>query len=155
MVAYIDKVVGKLAAKLDELGIRDNTLILFTCDNGSAGAIKSQLNGNMVQGAKGTMTDAGTHVPLIASWPGTIPRARLPKTWSTSATSCRPFCEAAGAASTAGASDLDGQKLSAPAARRRRQSQGMDLLLVLPWWRKGRAVGAQPTLQALPRWQVL
>ena len=48
MVAHIDKVVGKIAAKLDELGIRDNTLVLFTGDNGTAGAIRSQLNGREV-----------------------------------------------------------------------------------------------------------
>ncbi|MDH4203443.1 MAG: sulfatase-like hydrolase/transferase [Phycisphaerae bacterium] len=72
MVAYVDKVVGKITAKLDDLGIRDNTLILFTGDNGTAGAIKSELNGRQVRGGKDEMTDAGTRVPLIASWPGTI-----------------------------------------------------------------------------------
>ena len=72
MVAHIDKIVGKLTAKLDELGIRDSTLVIFTGDNGTAGAIRSKLNGCEVRGGKGTMTNAGTHVPLIASWPGTI-----------------------------------------------------------------------------------
>ena len=73
MVTYVDKMVGKIVNKLDELGLRENTLVLFTCDNGTSGAIKSELNGKMVQGGKRQMTDAGTHVPLIANWPKTIP----------------------------------------------------------------------------------
>ena len=72
MVAYVDKMVGKIVSKLDELGLRENTLVLFTCDNGTSGAIKSELNGTIVQGGKRKMTDAGTHVPLIANWPKTI-----------------------------------------------------------------------------------
>lgn len=72
MVAYIDQMVGRIDAKLNALGMRENTLVLFTGDNGTAGAIKSVFNGRPVQGGKGQMTDAGTHVPLIASWPGTI-----------------------------------------------------------------------------------
>lgn len=73
MVAHMDKVIGRIAAKLDELGIRENTLLLFTGDNGTAKAIRSTLNGRTVQGGKGEMTDAGTRVPLIVSWPGTTP----------------------------------------------------------------------------------
>jgi len=73
MVAYVDKMVGKIVNKLDELGLRENTLVLFTCDNGTSGSIKSELNGKIVQGGKRQMTDAGTHVPLIANWPKTIP----------------------------------------------------------------------------------
>ena len=72
MVQHIDKVIGKMEAKLEALGIRGNTLLLFTGDNGTSKAIRSRLNGRAVQGGKGKMTDAGTHVPLIASWPGTI-----------------------------------------------------------------------------------
>ena len=40
MVAYTDKLVGRIADQLDEAGVRDNTLILFTSDNGSPGGIK-------------------------------------------------------------------------------------------------------------------
>jgi arylsulfatase A len=77
MVAYVDKMVGKIVSKLDELGLRENTLVLFTCDNGTSGAIKSELNGTIVQGGKKKMTDAGTHVPLIANWPKTIPEKQV------------------------------------------------------------------------------
>lgn len=73
MVAYVDKMIGRIADKLDDLGIRENTLLLFIGDNGTAGAIRSELNGRQVVGGKGQMSDAGTRVPFIASWPGTLP----------------------------------------------------------------------------------
>jgi len=73
MVAHADKLVGKLTALLEELGLRESTLVLFTGDNGTARAITSRFLGRDVRGGKGEMTDAGTRVPLIASWPGVIP----------------------------------------------------------------------------------
>jgi arylsulfatase A len=74
MVAYMDKVVGRIVRKLDETSLRANTLILFTGDNGTGGGIESRLGGRTVKGGKGRTTDAGTHVPLIASWKGAAPR---------------------------------------------------------------------------------
>ena len=47
--------------------------LLFLGDNGSPRQITSILNGRAFQGGKGLSTDAGTRVPLIASWPGAIP----------------------------------------------------------------------------------
>ena len=77
MIAYLDKVVGKIATNLEKLGLRENTLILFTGDNGTSQNIRSMLAGKPVQGGKGKSTDAGTHVPLIASWPRVIPRGKV------------------------------------------------------------------------------
>ncbi len=77
MVAYTDKIVGRIARKLKELGLRENTLLLFTGDNGTAREITSVLNGRKVQGGKGTMTDAGTRVPFIASQPGFVPSGEV------------------------------------------------------------------------------
>jgi arylsulfatase A-like enzyme len=73
MVHYMDKQVGRIVKKLDELGIRKDTLIIFTADNGTSRHIRSKRNGNWIQGGKSLMTDSGTHVPLIANWSGTIP----------------------------------------------------------------------------------
>ncbi len=72
MVQHTDKVVGRIVRELDELDIRDRTLVLFTGDNGTAAGIRSQLDGRTVVGAKGKTTDAGTRAPFIASWPGVI-----------------------------------------------------------------------------------
>ncbi len=73
MVHYMDKIVGRIVNKLNDLQLRENTLILFTGDNGTHRSITSQINGQTIQGGKSQMTDAGTHVPLIANWKGTAP----------------------------------------------------------------------------------
>jgi arylsulfatase A len=72
MVNYMDKLVGKIIAKLDEKGLRENTLILFTGDNGTDQPVVSILDGKEYPGGKSFTTDNGTHVPLIASWNGEI-----------------------------------------------------------------------------------
>jgi len=70
MVAYMDQIIGRIIAKLDDLGLRDHTLILFIGDNGTARGLRSQLGEQTILGGKGLTTDAGTHVPIIASWKG-------------------------------------------------------------------------------------
>jgi hypothetical protein len=70
MVAYTDKLIGKLIAKLDELKLRDDTLVLILGDNGTGRGVPSRSQGREVQGGKGTTSAWGTHVPLIGSWPG-------------------------------------------------------------------------------------
>lgn len=78
MVEYMDKIVGRTVAKLEELGLRDNTLVLFTGDNGTSRAITSTMtDGTVVQGGKGQPTNAGTHVPFVASWPANVPGGRV------------------------------------------------------------------------------
>ena len=69
MVAFADKAVGQIVAQLEKSGVRDNTLIIFTGDNGTDKPIVTPWNGTKVIGGKGSMTDTGTRVPLIASWP--------------------------------------------------------------------------------------
>ncbi|MCP4643774.1 MAG: sulfatase-like hydrolase/transferase [bacterium] len=78
MVGYMDKVVGRIVASLDRLGLRDDTLVLFTGDNGTHKSITSRMtNGQVVHGGKGLPLDTGTHVPLIANWPGAVPSGRV------------------------------------------------------------------------------
>jgi arylsulfatase A len=77
MVEYLDKNIGRLVAHLDKHGVRDNTLILFTGDNGTGKPITSKLDGKSVKGDKGNTTTLGTHVPLIASWPGTAAKGKV------------------------------------------------------------------------------
>lgn len=77
MLAYADKIVGQIVSQLEKSGVRDNTLIIFTGDNGTDQPIVSTLNGTSVAGGKGQMTDAGTRVPLIAHWPGTIDSGKV------------------------------------------------------------------------------
>jgi len=77
MVAYMDKIIARIIGRLDELGLRQTTLVLFTGDNGTDAPIVSMMGEKAVKAGKGQTTDAGTRVPLIANWPGTIPAGRL------------------------------------------------------------------------------
>jgi arylsulfatase A len=77
MVEYMDDIVGRIQARVDALGLSQRTLILFTGDNGTHRSIRSPLGDRVIQGGKSLMTDAGTHVPLIASWPSVTPAGRV------------------------------------------------------------------------------
>ncbi|QEG41524.1 sulfatase-like hydrolase/transferase [Roseimaritima ulvae] len=86
MVAEMDQGVGRLVAALNALELREKTLILFLADNGTPPEIiiraeeqdllrtpvVSRRNGLDVPGGKKQLTNAGTNVPMIANWPGTI-----------------------------------------------------------------------------------
>jgi arylsulfatase A-like enzyme len=69
MMAYTDKIIGELESKLKEKGIWENTLFIFTGDNGTNTSIVSSTNYAKVKGGKGSSKNTGNHVPLIISWP--------------------------------------------------------------------------------------
>lgn len=95
MVAYMDKMIGRLDAKLSELGIRDHTLLLFIGDNGTNSGITSRFKGADYQGGKGTTTARGDHVPMIASWPAVIREGRVNRDLISAADFLPTLCEAA------------------------------------------------------------
>jgi len=72
MMQRMDAIVGRITAAIDDAGGRERTLLMFTGDNGTSRAIVSRRDGVDVQGGKGLPNDRGTHVPLIARWPGVI-----------------------------------------------------------------------------------
>ena len=77
MVVYIDHTMRRVLQKLKELGIAENTLVIFSSDNGSyseGGYHYSMHNSNApFRGGKRDLYDGGIRVPTIAWWPGTIP----------------------------------------------------------------------------------
>lgn len=77
--AYMDKLVGKLLATLDDLKLRENTLIVFMGDNGTAGlyAERGTIGGKALSGKKGSMLECGSLVPTIANWPGVVPAGKI------------------------------------------------------------------------------
>jgi arylsulfatase A len=77
MVTYMDKLIGQLIAKLDELGIRENTLVIFLGDNGTGRGLTTQFKGQVYPGGKGFTNARGMHVPLIANWPGHVPADKV------------------------------------------------------------------------------
>ncbi|MFK7910805.1 MAG: sulfatase-like hydrolase/transferase [Akkermansiaceae bacterium] len=73
MIRYLDKCVGLLLQVLEDQGVADNTVVIFLSDNGTDRDLGNRWgDGRELKGGKGTMTDRGTHVPLMVSWPGHI-----------------------------------------------------------------------------------
>lgn len=72
MVAHMDLCVGRLLAALERAGCAEQTLVVFVGDNGTHRRIRSRWNGREVRGGKNTMTDRGTHVPMIVRWPEAV-----------------------------------------------------------------------------------
>lgn len=97
MVAYLDKLTGKLTQKLDELKLRENTLILLVGDNGTAVGVRSKLGERTVDGGKGSLTEAGMHVPLIANWPGKLAAGKVSQDLVDTTDFLPTICEATGA----------------------------------------------------------
>ena len=77
MVRYMDKMVGNVVRRLDDLQLRQDTLVLFVGDNGTNVNIRSRIKDDsgkekVIKGGKRFPIVHGTHVPMIANWPGTI-----------------------------------------------------------------------------------
>lgn len=77
MIRYMDKLVGRIVSTLDRLGIRENTLILFTGDNGTSRGIRCELGDRVIAGGKGKLSERGCRVPLVVNWKGVTPRGKV------------------------------------------------------------------------------
>jgi arylsulfatase A-like enzyme len=76
MITRLDSMVGDVIKELDEKGLRDNTLVVFTSDNGPAKEDVFNSNG-ILNGGKRDLTEGGIKVPFIASWPGKIEKGSV------------------------------------------------------------------------------
>ncbi len=72
MVAYMDKIIGKIMNELKKHGIDDSTLVLFVGDNGTNSRLISQTIYGPVKGGKGNTITHGINVPMVAYWPSII-----------------------------------------------------------------------------------
>lgn len=81
MMTRMDRSVGEVLAKLEELGIDNNTLVLFSSDNGPSSEARSDLeffdSNGPFRGKKRDLYEGGIRVPLLARWPGRIAPGRV------------------------------------------------------------------------------
>jgi uncharacterized sulfatase len=79
MMAAMDDGIGQVRAKLKAMGQGENTLIFFIGDNGAPtheGHWDGSVNKPLI-GEKGMLTDGGTRVPFLVTWPGTLPAGKV------------------------------------------------------------------------------
>ncbi len=74
MTRYTDFILNKLVTALEELEIRDNTIIVWTTDNGTGRGQTGHIDGKAVKGGKMYLTENGVNAPFIVSCPGTVPQ---------------------------------------------------------------------------------
>lgn len=96
MVAYTDKIVHQIESKLKEKNIWDNTLFIFTGDNGTNTSIVTKTNYAKVIGGKGFTKNTGNHVPMVILWPKKMKGKGVVKSIVSFADVLPTLCDAAG-----------------------------------------------------------
>ncbi|MHC4707592.1 MAG: sulfatase [Planctomycetota bacterium] len=75
MVQSVDESVGRVMAKLDEMGVADNTVVIFMSDNGGLSTAEGSPTSNVpLRAGKGWLYEGGIREPMIMKWPGVVKR---------------------------------------------------------------------------------
>jgi len=96
MVRYVDHCVGRIVSTLDDLKIRERTILIFTTDNGTTGGITGHMNGRVVKGGKGKLSERGCREPFIVNGPGLVPEGVNTDCLTDFSDMLPTFCELAG-----------------------------------------------------------
>ncbi len=100
MITRLDKYVGEVLAKLKEKGLEENTLVIFTSDNGphEEGGADPAFFGRdgKLRGLKRQCLEGGIRIPFIARWPGTVPEGTVNSHQLAFYDMMPTFCELAG-----------------------------------------------------------
>jgi len=86
LVSTLDEKVGEVVAMVDEMGLRENTLIIFMSDHGHSTEERTMFGGGYAgpyRGAKFSLFEAGIRVPAIVSMPGTLPEGEVRSQFAT------------------------------------------------------------------------
>ena len=149
-VYQIDLNVGRVLKVIDELGLRDNTIVVFSSDHGPAPVILAkkgarQYSNNMLgytgihRGGKHTQYEGGTRVPFIIRWPGQVKAGRVDSKSICSFIDWLPtLCRIVGVANLP--SELDGEDISDI-------WQGKERPRSMPLFWKSSAVGSSPAIR--------
>src|SRR6201991_1194200 len=76
-MAQLDDIVGALMAKLKDMGVDDNTIVVFTTDNGAENFTWPDGGNTPFAGGKGTAMEGGFRVPALLRWPGKVPAGKV------------------------------------------------------------------------------
>jgi len=111
MVEAMDQAVGRVLAKLDELGLRENTLVIFTSDNGGLSTSEGWPTSNLpLRAGKGWTYEGGIREPLLVRWPAAVKAGSVVNTPVSSPDFFPTLLEVAGAKPQPGQT-LDGVSL--------------------------------------------
>ena len=105
LITHLDAAIGEILERLRAHGLENDTLVIFTSDNGGGGA-----NNKPLRGGKAQMWEGGLRVPMIARWPRRIPKGRTIGGFAATMEFFPTFLAVAGAAPPAGV-NLDGFNL--------------------------------------------
>lgn len=106
LLTQLDDSIGEILALLKKESLEENTLVVFTSDNGGSGGSSNA----PLRAGKGTLFEGGLRVPLMARWPGRIPAGRTVPEFAASLDLFPTFLATAGAAPPPGVK-LDGSSL--------------------------------------------
>jgi arylsulfatase len=76
-MAQVDDIVGATLQKLKDMGVEDNTIVVFTTDNGTENFTWPDGGQTPFAGGKGTALEGGFRVPAIVRWPGKVPAGKV------------------------------------------------------------------------------